>query len=50
MIVLEENDNQKRIDREQLERVYENARKLLQIREKNNKKNEAKEKENKDDE
>ena len=50
MIVLEGNDNQKRIDREQLERVYENARKLLQIKEKNDKKNEAKEKENKDDE
>ena len=50
MIVLEGNDNQKRIDREQLERVYENARKLLQIKEKNDKKNEAKEKESKDDE
>ena len=47
---MEGNDNQKRIDREQLERVYENARKLLQIKEKNDKKNEAKEKENKDDE
>ena len=50
MIVLERNDNQKRIDREQLERVYENARKLLQIKEKNDNKNEAKEKESKDDE
>ena len=35
---MEGNDNQKRIDREQLERVYENARKLLQIKEKNDKK------------